>query len=239
VSAALGLGARVLCVFVLLAAVLWVLKRTDGLGARRRVTPVQVLSTARLGKAATLSVVRVHDEEHVLAVSGSAVTVVATRPAPLAVTAPAGPAALPVDAAGADAGADPARPAATARPVPPSAAEFLRGGWQVLRKQPVASTELDDDEVRTALARACTLAAPTAGAGDFAADLALALRAVEPAAHERPVTDEQPPAALPAPRAAGDLAAARAPHRCRTEARPAHLRVPRRAALRPVEDGAA
>ena len=204
-SSALGLGARVLCVFVLLALVLWVLKRTDGLGARRRGTPVQVLSTSRLGKAATLSVVRVHDEEHVLAVTGSGVTVVSTRPAGVAEAVAPAPAAR--------------GPRAT----PPSAAAFLRGGWQVLRKQPVSATELADDEVAEALTRACS-----ATPGDFAADLADALQSVEPAAA----------AAVPEPRAAGDLAPGRGPRR-RTGARPPHLRAPRRGALRAVEEGSA
>ena len=78
-SSPLALGARVACVFALLAVLLWVLRRTGGLGMRRRTAPLQVLSTTRLSKSAMLSVVRVHDEEHVLAVTGSGVTVVSSR----------------------------------------------------------------------------------------------------------------------------------------------------------------
>lgn len=215
-TTALGLGARVLCVFVLLALVLWVLKRTDGLGARRRSTPVQVLTTTRLGKAATLSVVRVHDEEHVLAVTSAGITVVSSRPAADADVVPAGP-----------------QTAATApapTPAPPTAAAFLRAGWQVLRQQPVASTELADDEVAAALTRACS---PAPAAEGFAADLAAALEAVEP-----PPTAEPVVVAVPAPRSPGDLAPGHAPHRRRREVRPPHLRAPRRG-LRTVEEGTA
>lgn len=156
-TSALGLGARVLCVFALLAVVLWVLKRTNGLGAGRRATPLQVLSTTRLGKSATLSVVRVHDEEYVLGVTGSGVTVVSARPRPAEQTASADRAL-----------------AATIATSAPTPGQFLRGGWQVLRSRPVATNEVADDEVSAALARAC------APAPAFAEDLAAALRATEP-----------------------------------------------------------
>lgn len=158
---------RLLCVFALLALVLWVLKRTGGFGARRRGTPLQVLSTTRLGKTALLSVVRVHDEEYVLGITGHAVTVVSSRPAPaqpvVADASPPGSATL-ADV-GASAGPD-AAPVAyarldelqtetAARPAgPPSTARFLRDGWEVLRKRPVEATAVSTAAVAAALAHA-------------------------------------------------------------------------------------
>lgn len=209
-SSALGLGARVVCVFALLALVLWVLRRTDGLGARKRATPLQVLSTTRLGKSATLSVVRVHDEEYVLGVTGSGVTVVSSRPradVPDTLPGTVG-AALPVTV-----------PAAATSPAttPPSAAEFLRGGWQVLRQRPVASADVADDELQAAIACATAsvgapVSTPVTGA-DFAADLLAALAAVAPDGE-----DAQHRARAPHPVADGSAAALprRAARRCRT-----------------------
>ncbi len=214
-----GLLARLVAVFALLAVVLWLLKRTGGL--QRRDTPLQVLSTTRLGKSATLSVVRVHGEEYVLGVSGSGVTVVTSRPADGPEPAPA-PAADP-------AAAPPAGTAPTGTPptgAPPTAAEFLRSGWQVLRRRSVSATELSDEAVAAAVAAA--LAAPPAPAAapaggevpqprtspDFAADLAAALKVSGSAADAEVVPEPAlgTPGDAPSPTAA-DGSAARAARR--------------------------
>ncbi len=178
----LGMVLRLVCVFALLALVLWVLKRTGGAGARRRGTPLQVLSTTRLGKAATLSVVRVHDEEYVLGVTGHAVTVVSSRPAatPAEPTGERRPRLLTRarDVAGAlPVGAEPPSPEPApvaarlddllvetpARPIgPPSTGRFLRDGWEVLRKRPVEATALSTAAVAAALAHARGEDAPPA-----------------------------------------------------------------------------
>ncbi len=180
---------RLAGVFALLGAVLWVLKRTGGVGARRRGTPLQVVSTTRLGKTATLSVVRVHDEEYVLGVTGHAVTVVSSRPVPAppeAVTdrrtgrlgrSRTAAGARTADSAGAadDASRGAAEPADTRlddllaetppRPLgPPSTARFLRDGWEVLRKRPVEATAVSTAAVAAALAHARGDEAPPAPA---------------------------------------------------------------------------
>lgn len=196
----LGLVARLGCVFALLGGVLWLLRRTNGLGVRRG-TPLQVLSTTRLGKTATLSVVRVHDEEYVLGVTGSGITVVSSRPspepAPIAVTANA-----------------PVPPAGTApAPVTPTSAQFLRAGWEVLRKRPVEDVELSADAVATALAQARGLAAPVAGLGGrtagsrFPSELADALSAAGPRTRTTPAAPATP-GDTPSPPAADGSAAA-------------------------------
>ncbi len=200
-TSALGLVARLVLVFALLALVLWVLKRTGGFGAARRGGgALQVVSTARLGKSATLSVVRVHDEEYVLGVSGSSLTVVAHRPG-------AAPAELPVPAA--------AAPAVLAAPQgPPTPGEFLLDAWRVLRRRPVADTAISPDAVAVALAAArgeepaaTPLPAPAAPrlagpapASRFAEDLARALAAT-PAAPPAPTCVR--PAGTPAGTPAG------------------------------------
>lgn len=220
-----GLLARLVAVFALLAVVLWLLKRTGGL--QRRGTPLQVLSTTRLGKNATLSVVRVHGEEYVLGVSGTGVTVVTSRPADQPETAPGAP-----DPAGAaPSGAPPAGAAPSG--APPTAAEFLRSGWQVLRRRPVSATELSEADVAAAVATALA-APPSAGAAapasapvpvegavpqprtspDFAADLAAALKVSGSAADAEVVPEPAlgAPGDAPSPTAA-DGSAARAARR--------------------------
>jgi flagellar biogenesis protein FliO len=156
------MAVRLLGVFALLAAVLWVLKRTGGVGARRRGTPLQVLSTTRLGKTATLSVVRVHDEEYVLGVTGSTVTVVSSRPAPAADAAPTpAPAAVPDPEP--ETALDELLVETPPRPVgPPSTARFLRDGWEVLRKRPVEATSVSSAALAAALAHARGEDAPPA-----------------------------------------------------------------------------
>lgn len=165
----LAMVARLGGVFALLAVVLWVLKRTGGVGARRRGVPLQVLSTTRLGKTATLSVVRVHDEEYVLGVTGSAVTVVSSRPAPDAPAAAPAPVPAPAPLAAADSPLEdllvetPPRPAG-----PPSTARFLRDGWEVLRKRPVEATAVSTAAVAAALAHARGEDAPPAPRAPYA-----------------------------------------------------------------------
>lgn len=163
---------RLAGVFALLGAVLWVLKRTGGVGARRRGTPLQVLSTTRLGKTATLSVVRVHDEEYVLGVTGHGVTVVSSRPAPAAEPAtvrrarpltraartteePPATARTATDPATEPARLDDLLVETPVRPVgPPSTARFLRDGWEVLRKRPVEATAVSTAALAAALSHA-------------------------------------------------------------------------------------
>lgn len=195
----LGLLARLGCVFALLGLVLWLLKRTNGLGVRRRGTPLQVLSTTRLSKSATLSVVRVHDEEYVLGVTGSGVTVVAHRPHAEPAQEPTG---------GNDGRTDTGA-------APPSAAALLRTVRQALRARPAQDTDLSTDAVAAALAQARGEDVPAApsgpdGADGFAADLAVALAAVPaPTPAERPDTTgpEGTPGNAPFPSAADGSAA--------------------------------
>ena len=119
-------------------------------------------------------------------------------------------------------------------PAPPTAAAFLRAGWQVLR---AAARRVDRGSPTTRWPRPSPGPAPPTprrGSG-FAADLAAALAAVTPS---RPPPRSRSWLAVPAPRSPGDLAPGHAPHRRRREVRPPHLPGPRRA-LRTVEEGAA
>jgi flagellar protein FliO/FliZ len=76
-------------VFGLLAAVLFVLKKTDGLGGRARGNLLEVRGSTRLGKGATLTAVRVDGRDLLLGVTDHTVTLltsetaVAEKPAPV------------------------------------------------------------------------------------------------------------------------------------------------------------
>ena len=65
---------KVVLVFGLLALVLWVLKRTDGLGGRHRGGLLEVRGSTRLGKGATLTVVRMDGKDLLLGVTDHTVT---------------------------------------------------------------------------------------------------------------------------------------------------------------------
>ncbi len=155
---------------------LTVLKRTEGFRAARRTNPVQVLGSTRIGKGASLTMVRIGDAEYVLGITDHSVTLITPAPSgeqtvdspaeerlPLdgpatvvasAVAVPRPPdfaAALGVRLAarltGAASAGRPDEP-----PVPPSVPEFLRAAYRVARRRPAASTDLSADAVTAALA---------------------------------------------------------------------------------------
>jgi flagellar biogenesis protein FliO len=73
--------AKVLGVFALLGATLWTLKRTHG-GAvpTARAKAIEVRGTTRLGKSASVSVLRVQGEELLVGVTEHTVTLLSRRP---------------------------------------------------------------------------------------------------------------------------------------------------------------
>ena len=77
---ALVLLVKVALVFGLLAAVLWLLKRTDGLGSRAR-GRFEVRGSTRIGKGAALTVVRLDGKDLLLGVTDHAVTLLSSEPA--------------------------------------------------------------------------------------------------------------------------------------------------------------
>jgi len=116
-------------VFGLLAAVLVVLKRTDGLGARARGGLLEVRGSTRVGKGATLTAVRVDGRDLLLGVTEHTVTLLASEPAPAAeAPAPAGPS------------------------LTPRAAQALRDVVPAFRRRTGSSTTLPDEAVAAALA---------------------------------------------------------------------------------------
>ncbi len=70
---------KVLLVFGLLALVLWVLKRTDGLGGRARGGLLEVRGSTKLGKGAALTVVRVDGKDLLLGVTDHTVTLLTSE----------------------------------------------------------------------------------------------------------------------------------------------------------------
>jgi flagellar biosynthetic protein FliO len=76
-------------VFGLLALTLWVLKRTDGLGARGKGGMMEVRGSTRLGKGAALTVVRVDGKDLLLGVTDHTVTLLTSETAPEAIDLPA------------------------------------------------------------------------------------------------------------------------------------------------------
>jgi flagellar biogenesis protein FliO len=68
-------------VFGLLAAVLFVLKKTDSLGTRGRGGLLEVRGSTRLGKGATLTAVRVDGRDLLLGVTDHTVTLLTSEPA--------------------------------------------------------------------------------------------------------------------------------------------------------------
>jgi flagellar biogenesis protein FliO len=75
---ALFLLVKVAGVFALLAGVLWMLKRTDGLGGRTRGRLLEVRGTTKLGKGAALTMVRVEGQDLLLGVTDHAVTLLSS-----------------------------------------------------------------------------------------------------------------------------------------------------------------
>ena len=67
-------------VFALLAGVLFVLKKTDGLGGRARGGLLEVRGSTRLGKGATLTAVRVDGRDLLLGVTDHTVTLLSSEP---------------------------------------------------------------------------------------------------------------------------------------------------------------
>ncbi len=80
---ALVLLLKIVLVFGLLALVLWVLKRTDGLGARAKNGLLEVRGSTRLGKGASLTVVRLDGKDLLLGVTDHTVTLLSTEDAVL------------------------------------------------------------------------------------------------------------------------------------------------------------
>lgn len=70
---------KVALVFGLLAFVLWVLKRTDGLGARAKNSLLEVRGSTRLGKGAALTIVRVDGKDLLLGVTDHTVTLLTSE----------------------------------------------------------------------------------------------------------------------------------------------------------------
>ena len=70
---------KVVLVFGLLALVLWVLKRTDGLGGRSRGSLLEVRGSTKLGKGAALTVVRVDGKDLLLGVTDHTVTLLTSE----------------------------------------------------------------------------------------------------------------------------------------------------------------
>src|SRR5689334_8515825 len=75
-------------VFGLLAAVLFVLKKTDGLGGRARGGLLEVRGTTRLGKGASLTAVRVDGKDLLLGVTDHTVTLLTSEAAPVETAEP-------------------------------------------------------------------------------------------------------------------------------------------------------
>lgn len=86
--AALVLLLKVVLVFGLLALVLWVLKRTDGLGGRARGGLLEVRGSTKLGKGAALTVVRVDGKDLLLGVTDHTVTLLTSEQADVVVDIP-------------------------------------------------------------------------------------------------------------------------------------------------------
>ena len=144
---------RMALVFALLAAVLWVLKRSDALRGRPRVAGMQVTSSTRLGKTATLNVVEVDGRRLVLAVTPQSVTVLTELAA--ADGADAGTADGPSFAAllAAQPGTQ-LPPAEPARRAPPTPAAFLRDVWTSVRRRPLETADLSPAAIAAALSLA-------------------------------------------------------------------------------------
>lgn len=127
----LGLLLRGAVVFALLGVTLWLVRRVDrGRSPRRAAAPVQVLGTTRIGKGASVALVRIGGSTYALGVTEHAVSVL-TAPGsgtePLAVQAPVEPA--PVRGPGLDFGAVLA--AQLARLAPQRARPAARAGHAV------------------------------------------------------------------------------------------------------------
>jgi flagellar protein FliO/FliZ len=83
---------KVVLVFGLLAVVLYVLKRTDGLGSRNRNSVLEVRGSTRLGKGAALTVVRVDGKDLLLGVTDHTVTLLTSEDAAVPAELPGVPA---------------------------------------------------------------------------------------------------------------------------------------------------
>ena len=75
-------------VFGLLAAVLFVLKKTDGLGGRARGGLLEVRGSTRLGKGASITAVRVDGKDLLLGVTDHTVTLLTSEAAPVEIAEP-------------------------------------------------------------------------------------------------------------------------------------------------------
>ncbi len=138
------------------------LRRTDGRRkGPKRTAALQVVGSARLGKGASVTVVRVGDAQYVLGVTEQSVTLLKTEEAaPDVVDAEV----LALPAAPVPAGAPDLRRAVTdqllgRRPAaregvatPPTTAAFLRDAYRVARGRSAESTDLSEAAVATALA---------------------------------------------------------------------------------------
>ena len=80
---------KVVLVFGLLAVVLYVLKRTDGLGSRSKTSVLEVRGSTRLGKGAALTVVRVDGKDLLLGVTDHTVTLLTSEDAAVSTELPA------------------------------------------------------------------------------------------------------------------------------------------------------
>lgn len=167
----LWLLGRMAVVFVLLAVVLQLLKRSDSLRGRSRTGGLQVMSSTRLGKAATLSIVELDGRRLVLGVTASSVTVLteveATAAAEAAETAEDGSAAEPAAAPSFAALLAASRslvPAPRRSPdavTPPTAAAFLADVWRSARRQPIETAEVSPAAIAAAIALASGADTPT------------------------------------------------------------------------------
>jgi hypothetical protein len=128
---------------------------------------MQVLSSTRLGKTATLSIVSVDGRRLVLGVTAQGVNVLAELPEEQAgEPAPAGAIPQPRAAAEDKPGfaqllatqlqrqASPAAAGAAPLPAPPTPAAFLRDVWSSVRRRPLETSDVSSDAVAAALALA-------------------------------------------------------------------------------------
>lgn len=125
--AALVVLLKIGMVFGLLAAVLFVLKKTDGLGARGRGGLLEVRGSTRVGKGATLTAVRVDGRDLLLGVTEHTVTLLTSEAAP------------------------PEDPQPTGEPLAPRATQALLTAFPALRRR-AGSRVVPDDAVAAALA---------------------------------------------------------------------------------------
>jgi flagellar biogenesis protein FliO len=119
---------KMLLVFALLGGTLWWLRRHDKGAmrtARRGERPVAVVGQTRVGKTASVALVRIGELTYAVGVTEQSVSLLVPEPVELPELEPVRDATSPGDAAGPGAPSAPAGPAG--RTTPPTVREFLGG----------------------------------------------------------------------------------------------------------------